>query len=338
MQYEDMLMTPIWRTKRHEVFRRDNYICTVCGKQHKVFRQETHGQYLNRLYPGSNGTNDVLGLYYLKSEEKEILQVHHKVYRTNVMPILQSNDDLQTVCASCHQKIHDEKLIPVLDHDNSVVDKAVVCSRCNGNGVIERFRSVQNGICFQCNGDRYILPLKYMVWTNEDIKYPGVTRELSVSNQEINQTREELLKLPDPEDFNVFLDKTQALIEKLQLSAFDERFLIMFPPFPYDFSGDFSLKVRIGLTTFLSLPRPENKTGNFYAKLDWEPDDIWERLSEMKEELEKDILDCYISDPSAAYFYSHDFKQQQNFVIYKAAIDRDFRIQFLKQLDEMKNN
>lgn len=76
--YEDLLLTPEWKSKRGYILKRDNYKCQWCGKQ-------------------------------------EQLQVHHKYYskypnNVKVQPWNYPNDALITLCNECHQKAHKKKI------------------------------------------------------------------------------------------------------------------------------------------------------------------------------------------------------------------------------------
>ena len=76
--YEDLLLTPEWKSKRCYILKRDNYKCQWCGKQ-------------------------------------EQLQVHHKYYskypnNVKVQPWNYPNDALITLCNECHQKAHKKKI------------------------------------------------------------------------------------------------------------------------------------------------------------------------------------------------------------------------------------
>lgn len=76
--YEDLLLTPEWKSKRGYILKRDNYKCQWCGKQ-------------------------------------EQLQVHHKYYskypnNVKVQPWNYPNDALITLCDECHQKAHKKKI------------------------------------------------------------------------------------------------------------------------------------------------------------------------------------------------------------------------------------
>lgn len=66
--YSEKLKDPQWQKKRLEIFERDKWSCTICGS---------------------------------KSDE---LQVHHKKYSGLDNPWESNNDDLTTLCSSCHSK------------------------------------------------------------------------------------------------------------------------------------------------------------------------------------------------------------------------------------------
>jgi len=70
-EYAELLKDPRWRIKRLEILIRDGRKCTKCGKT-------------------------------------TTLQVHHKVYSTEY-PWDSKNEELITLCKSCHEKTHNIK-------------------------------------------------------------------------------------------------------------------------------------------------------------------------------------------------------------------------------------
>ena len=71
MDYYEQLTTDEWKKKRVEIFMRDDCKCYMCG--HNNIKQ---------------------------------LQVHHRLYKKGLMAWEYDNDDLITLCNSCHRKVH----------------------------------------------------------------------------------------------------------------------------------------------------------------------------------------------------------------------------------------
>jgi len=67
MKYADKLKDPRWQKKRLEIFKRDDWKCWFCG------------------------------------EKSETLHVHHLHYQHEKEPWECSNENLLTLCATCHQ-------------------------------------------------------------------------------------------------------------------------------------------------------------------------------------------------------------------------------------------
>ena len=69
MTYADKLKDPRWQKKRLEIMERDGFRCRDCG------------------------------------DDESTLNVDHKVYRSGADPWDYPNDDLQTLCEDCHDRI-----------------------------------------------------------------------------------------------------------------------------------------------------------------------------------------------------------------------------------------
>lgn len=125
MEYQELLKTDLWSKRRYEILVRDNQKCTQCSA--------TKGKHT-------------------------ILQVHHKLYVKTRLPWNYANADLITVCHECHSEIHQNTTIPFyLDEDAKKLNKPLIsCDRCSGQGSIPEFLHIANGICFKCNGKRYL--------------------------------------------------------------------------------------------------------------------------------------------------------------------------------------
>ena len=92
----------------------------------------------------------------LKNIEKKIdLHVHHKLYREDKMPWQYENENLTTLCNYCHQKTHEEEVIPYYSRFGNLICNMEICDRCNGSGTLPEFNYFQNGVCFKCCGEGF---------------------------------------------------------------------------------------------------------------------------------------------------------------------------------------
>jgi len=83
------------------------------------------------------------------------LHVHHQYYQVGKLAWEYPNDALITLCWICHEKLHQNQKIKVLNEDGLCIDGYSYCSKCFGAGEFPEFRHVQNGICFKCDGAKY---------------------------------------------------------------------------------------------------------------------------------------------------------------------------------------
>ena len=175
--YDELLLCREWREKRLQIIKRDKYICQNCK------RKGVGNHYMPKLIYRKNTGYDVImvpaefqeekvtktfnqygvNIEYDDIEPREVeinnpiyLHVHHKFYILSIHPWEYSNEDLITLCSECHKEIHSKSVIPVY---STVYDKnnlnLTPCHRCDGVGVFEEYRHINNGICFHCNGAKY---------------------------------------------------------------------------------------------------------------------------------------------------------------------------------------
>lgn len=106
---------------------------------------------------------DRQGIYLIdKSKSIEfikstILHVHHKCYRKEVKIWDQNNDEYITLCNNCHRIVHETQLIPFYNSYNDVIQFTEPCIRCGGQGYLDCYKHVDNGICYNCMGKGYCL-------------------------------------------------------------------------------------------------------------------------------------------------------------------------------------
>lgn len=83
------------------------------------------------------------------------LHVHHKYYQEGKMAWEYPDEALVTLCWFCHDKLHRNSEISILDEYGNLLDPKQVCFRCHGAGYFPQFAHVENGICFRCDGNRF---------------------------------------------------------------------------------------------------------------------------------------------------------------------------------------
>ena len=179
--YIDELISLEWRNKRELILKRDNYECTNCTKKQTIndgykylipysdSEQEEFEKKLNIEF--KKQIELILGVKsnkYIKSEkqfhqvfEPNIIHVHHKYYVNGKLAWEYSNDALISLCQECHQYLHDHTDIPVYEIEDQTNEvKLTKCQNCNGSGYLPKFHYFKDGICFSCNGYKYIELIK----------------------------------------------------------------------------------------------------------------------------------------------------------------------------------
>ena len=190
MAYSDLLECKEWHVKRKEIIERDKYTCQKCNKKgflgytiKAIYKKDGTQDII--LVPANldvvesvileqkqpiYGKNEIPNIKMKVIIEEELtpifLQVHHKVYYIKphilgnmfefIYPWDYNDNDLMTVCSSCHELIHEREDIPKLIKSNLENLELTPCGKCNGIGFFPQYHYVQNGICFECNGERYI--------------------------------------------------------------------------------------------------------------------------------------------------------------------------------------
>ena len=105
--YLDLLTTDEWYSKRQVILKRDNNTCTQCtispikgltGYGLQGYVNDTvviYGDYKSVILP--NIIVDTKGIY---------LEVHHRYYILNKLPLEIDDNGLVTLCRRCHENIH----------------------------------------------------------------------------------------------------------------------------------------------------------------------------------------------------------------------------------------
>lgn len=169
ISYADLLLTIEWRDKRDEILKRDQYRCTYCGQEatsayyhtdlrkvmhirisdEKLHTVETHEGTSNREFLPEIGV----------SEKPYVLHIHHKHYVINKLPWEYNNRDLITLCNWCHEEIHSNEEMEVYFENGDYHSKLNACPRCQGGGWIPEYVHIQGGICFNCWGSGFEVPV-----------------------------------------------------------------------------------------------------------------------------------------------------------------------------------
>lgn len=84
------------------------------------------------------------------------LHIHHKYYQIGKLAWDYPDAALITLCWCCHEIEHINSEIDVLDENGNFVEKRQVCPKCYGAGMFPEYLHVQNGVCFLCNGNRFL--------------------------------------------------------------------------------------------------------------------------------------------------------------------------------------
>lgn len=152
--YGVLLHTDEWKSKREEILKRDNNMCTKCGTTKSIYyegKNIRHQKTVTQQEIEAGGW----GMVEMEDDKSYDLHVHHKLYIENRLPWEYKNDQLVTLCNWCHWKFHEENDVPFYDEDEQKQRSYTKCNRCNGMGRLPEYSHVKNGICFWCYGAKY---------------------------------------------------------------------------------------------------------------------------------------------------------------------------------------
>lgn len=174
--YTILLKTHEWKQFRNSVQRREKNTCQHCNKRcndgYKLMYVkdpktkkrsildvpiiEVFVEVEKEIYH----FGEIVGIYTIevlkriKMEEPRIGHVHHTYYISGRLPWQYPQEDLQFLCHLCHAHIHQHEKIPVYSNNSKTECRYLtLCDKCNGSGYLPQYEHVQNGICFQCNGE-----------------------------------------------------------------------------------------------------------------------------------------------------------------------------------------
>lgn len=91
-------------------------------------------------------------------KEVKGLHVHHTYYQQGRRPWEYPSEDLITLCGDCHAEVHRTCKIPIKDKNGYLLaeDYLNVCWKCKGLGFLPEYYYHIGGVCFACNGSRYV--------------------------------------------------------------------------------------------------------------------------------------------------------------------------------------
>jgi hypothetical protein len=84
------------------------------------------------------------------------LHVHHTYYQDGLLPWDYPSESLKTFCYKCHETLHKNEQIPRYDKSGRLIGNLTPCPRCIGAGWFPQYKHVENGICFYCQGARFV--------------------------------------------------------------------------------------------------------------------------------------------------------------------------------------
>lgn len=183
--YKDELTSLEWQNKRTQIVERDEGACTGCGAlptemiDRRPYRKKTEQEaeayatgmretykdlissmdefFKSLIIPMEKKFLDNLSIPLNATDKHIVLHVHHKYYVYGRHAWEYPDDALVTLCQSCHQDVHNSSLIPVYEDEKRQLELNVVkCPKCNGSGYLNKYYYHLDGICFGCEGNRYI--------------------------------------------------------------------------------------------------------------------------------------------------------------------------------------
>lgn len=178
--YIDELSSLEWKNKRDLIIARDNFECKSCfekqslykdKKYFKPYTKEEQEEFELQLNSYNVNMSKQFGLSEpnnIKAEpqfhqvfEPIILHVHHKYYVYDKLAWEYPNEALISLCQKCHQDIHNSTIIKVYNDEYCKSEiNLTICKKCNGSGYISKYHYFKDGICFACNGYKYIELIK----------------------------------------------------------------------------------------------------------------------------------------------------------------------------------
>jgi len=160
--YAELLNTTEWPIKREQILIRDNFECQKCNKRKTIdhydekLRKHFHLWFGEEEWIRINNTSDrVLAPKVIVSDKPYHLEIHHKFYIEDRLPWDYENENLMTLCNWCHKEFHENNDVELYTKDGQSKIRLDVCKRCGGMGWFREYRHINNGICFECGGEKF---------------------------------------------------------------------------------------------------------------------------------------------------------------------------------------
>lgn len=83
------------------------------------------------------------------------LHIHHNYYQIGKLAWEYPLNAFTTLCWNCHETLHKDCEIEIRDINGNILDYKEVCPRCHGAGWFPEYKHVDNGICFECGGNKF---------------------------------------------------------------------------------------------------------------------------------------------------------------------------------------
>lgn len=167
--YVELLRTQEWHDKRVSILNRDKHQCQLCSVNPTIYLNGIGDVWLREDWKKDNAfLKDGLGFkeveiewvdYFHEITDKSYyLHVHHQYYILSKLPWEYPDDSLITYCNWCHWQYHENNKVPVFKDESKIKElEMVVCQRCHGAGWFPQYKHVDNGVCFECSGNKYTL-------------------------------------------------------------------------------------------------------------------------------------------------------------------------------------
>lgn len=163
--YPELLSTQEWRSRREEIIKRDGYKCSKCETAATASQYNKKTEKYDHFWFGENELQNVklqdgtTGQAVLPkitiAKEMVNLHVHHNYYVEGKLPWEYEDHALITLCNTCHSALHEEETVSVYSTDGRKIPKLTLCGKCNGTGYLKEYNYHLNGVCFDCNGNRF---------------------------------------------------------------------------------------------------------------------------------------------------------------------------------------
>lgn len=165
--YSELIRTTEWFERRRSILNRDGHKCSFCNKMAtidhfdsnsgKPFYFWVRGEKIESIKNELGVIEEILVPDVEFSKKQYDLHVHHKHYVLNKLPWEYEDNDLMTLCNWCHWEFHENNVVPVYRsiHEKLEQLEVIFCSRCKGAGWFPQYGHVENGVCFQCRGEKF---------------------------------------------------------------------------------------------------------------------------------------------------------------------------------------